>query len=211
MTLQLSSVFGKPGLVLMRTSNRYNIFPHVATCVSVVPYSQGSAVKLTKRNNMLRLYCRWLICCQSVSPGIFPTVTICISQVDIMCPLGHRGPMMRVWSCCLTLPPSEWIMKPSQGPAQSHTGSRTLCVSHSKEQHNQNALEMRCIQFQRCLTDFCSPTVTTVTLLTRCSRQASEAAELLTLARPHLAFCLWGGQSTLNRRISQTWILINIH
>lgn len=171
---------------VMRSSNKYNIFSHVAKYVLIVHDSQGSAVKLTKSNNTLRLYCRWLICCQSIPSWIFSTVTICISQVDIMQPLGHRGPVVRVWSCCLTLPPSEWIMKLSQGPVQSHTGSQTLCVSYSKEQHKPECIGDEEIHFQRCLTYFPHQLLTAaVTLLAKCSREASEAADLLMLGRPH--------------------------
>lgn len=48
-------------------------------------------------------------------------VSSCTSQLGIMWLFGLQGLVMIVWSCFLTVPPSDWIIKSSEGHVQKET------------------------------------------------------------------------------------------
>lgn len=154
------------------------MFSLVAKYVLIVHYSQGPAVKLIKSNNTLRLYCRWLVCCQSLWDFLHSNYLHKSSWYHaISWSSGTSDEGVK-----LLLDFTSFRMNYEAQPrtcAKSHWFSNPLCLIQ------QGAAQPECIRdeeihFQRCLTYFPHQLLTAaVTLLAKCSRQASEAAELL--------------------------------
>lgn len=135
-------------------------------------------------------------------------VCICIKLIPCDGP-DHQGLLMRVWSCFLSPPHSEWIIKPSQWPAQSQTDPQILCVLST-------AWVLQVLQ--RCGEIFpkvCEHVSLTNCYLGKCGGQGSEAAAwhqvLSRTFKPAVHICLYQMEpESVERRDTKTCIHFNL-